>query len=98
MFGWFDRKHLGWLARFMQQAPLFPVPGNGRYLRQPLYAGDFCDIIMACIERRPSGRPTTSPARRRIDYIDLIRAVKDGYAARARRSCGFPIGCFWALL
>ena len=65
MFGWFDRKHLGWLARFMQKTPVFPVPGNGRYLRQPLYAGDFCDIIMACIERRPSGRPTTSPDRRR---------------------------------
>ena len=41
MFGWFDRKHLGWLARFMQKTPLFPVPGSGRYLRQPLYAGDF---------------------------------------------------------
>ena len=53
MFGWFDRKHLGWLARFMQRAPVFPIPGHGRYLRQPLYAGDFCDIIMACIEQRP---------------------------------------------
>ena len=56
MFGWFDRKHLGWLARFMARMPVFPVPGHGRYLRQPLYAGDFCDIIMACIERRITGR------------------------------------------
>ena len=23
MFGWFDRKHLGWLARFMQRARYF---------------------------------------------------------------------------
>ena len=36
MFGWFDRKHLGWLARFMRKAPVFPIPGSGRYLRQPL--------------------------------------------------------------
>ena len=55
MFGWFDRKHLGWLARFMRRSPVFPVPGTGRYLRQPLYAGDFCDIIMACLERRIGG-------------------------------------------
>jgi nucleoside-diphosphate-sugar epimerase len=55
MFGWFDRKHIGWLARFMGKTPVFPIPGNGRYLRQPLYAGDFCDIIMACIEKRPTG-------------------------------------------
>ena len=43
MFGWFDRKHLGWLARFMQKAPVFPDPGQrplsapaalcGRFLR-----------------------------------------------------------------
>jgi uncharacterized protein YbjT (DUF2867 family) len=29
MFGWFDRKHLGWLARFMQRSPVFPIPGDG---------------------------------------------------------------------
>ena len=26
MFGWFDRKHVGWLARFMARTPVFPVP------------------------------------------------------------------------
>ena len=25
MFGWFDRKHVGWLARFMRRAPVFPI-------------------------------------------------------------------------
>src|SRR5271156_2839416 len=24
MFGWFDRKHLGWLRRFMSSSPVFP--------------------------------------------------------------------------
>jgi uncharacterized protein YbjT (DUF2867 family) len=23
MFGWFDRKHLGWLSRFMKRIPVF---------------------------------------------------------------------------
>lgn len=41
MFGWFDRKHMGWLRRFMERAPVFPIPGDGKYLRQPLYGGDF---------------------------------------------------------
>jgi len=35
MFGWFDRKHLGWLSRFMKKIPVFPIPGSGRYMRQP---------------------------------------------------------------
>ena len=83
MFGWFDRKHLGWLARFMQKAPVFPVPGNGRYLRQPLYAGDFCDIIIACIEQRPVSKTFNISGQEKIDYIDLIRAVKEACGARA---------------
>jgi len=52
MFGWFDRKHLGWLSRFMLRTPVFPIPGNGRFMRQPLYAGDFANIIINCIESR----------------------------------------------
>jgi len=52
MFGWFDRKHLGWLSRFMKKVPVFPVPGHGRYMRQPLYVGDFANIIISCIENR----------------------------------------------
>ena len=50
MFGWFDRKHLGWLARFMQALPVFPIPGSGRFIRQPLYVGDFCMLIQRCLE------------------------------------------------
>jgi nucleoside-diphosphate-sugar epimerase len=81
MFGWFDRKHIGWLARFMRRVPIFPIPGNGRYRRQPLYVGDFCDIIMSCIERRTRGAYNIS-GQEIIDYIDLIRAVRTAIGAR----------------
>jgi nucleoside-diphosphate-sugar epimerase len=90
MFGWFDRKHLGWLARFMKRVPVFPIPGNGRYRRQPLYVGDFCDIIMACLEGRRSGSYNIS-GQHVIDYIDLIRAVR---AASGSRTPIVPIP-FW---
>ncbi len=97
MFGWFDRKHLGWLARFMQRAPVFPVPGHGRYLRQPLYAGDFCDIVVACIERRPAGSAFNISGLEKIDYIDLIKALKELTAARAA-IVRIPYSLFWLLL
>jgi len=96
MFGWFDRKHLGWLARFMQRVPVFPIPGSGRYLRQPLYAGDFCDIIMASIERRITGTYEISGLQR-IEYIDLIYAVKKATGAKARIQ-SIPYGVFAAML
>jgi nucleoside-diphosphate-sugar epimerase len=75
MFGWFDRKHLGWLARFMRRIPVFPIPGNGKYLRQPLYVGDFCNIIIACIEGGRTGAYNISGLET-VNYIDLIAAVR----------------------
>ena len=96
MFGWFDRKHLGWLARFMRESPVFPVPGNGRFPRQPLYAGDFCNIIVTCIERRLSGEYNIS-GQRQIDYIDLIRLVRDASGARTQ-IIKVPYRLFWLML
>ena len=76
MFGWFDRKHLGWLSRLMQKIPVFPIPGSGRFMRQPLYVGDFCDVIISCIEKKlPSGIFNIS-GHEKIDYIDMIRIIK----------------------
>jgi nucleoside-diphosphate-sugar epimerase len=75
MFGWFDPKHLGWLARFMEKTPIFPIPGDGRFLRQPLYQRDFCRIIVACIERARTGT-FDIVGDVSIDYIDIIRTIK----------------------
>lgn len=76
MFGWFDRKHLGWLSRFMQKMPVFPIPGHGRYMRQPLYVKDFCKIIVSCIENRTIGKVFNISGQEYIDYIDMIRKIK----------------------
>jgi nucleoside-diphosphate-sugar epimerase len=96
MFGWFDRKHVGWLARFMQRVPVFPIPGDGRFLRQPLYAGDFCDVIVSAIETKKTGQFNIT-GQERIDYIDMIRAVKKATGAKARIA-RIPYRLFWLLL
>jgi nucleoside-diphosphate-sugar epimerase len=97
MFGWFDRKHIGWLARFMHKSPLFPIPGDGRFLRQPLYVGDLCEIIVACVKRRPTGAAYNISGLERIDFIDLMRVVRDACGARSR-IVRIPYEMFWALL
>jgi nucleoside-diphosphate-sugar epimerase len=97
MFGWFDRKHLGWLARFMRRVPVFPIPGSGRYRRQPLYAGDFCGIILACVAQRLVLPPQNISGREIIDYIDLIRAVRQASGARAM-IVNIPFSVFRVLL
>jgi nucleoside-diphosphate-sugar epimerase len=97
MYGWFDRKHLGWLARFMKKVPVFPIPGDGRFMRQPLYAGDFCDIIVSCIEHRKGAGIFNISGQERIDYIDIIRHIKRVTGARAA-IVKIPYGLFHFLL
>ena len=97
MFGWFDRKHLGWLSRLMQKIPIFPIPGSGRFMRQPLYVGDFCDVIISCIEKKiPVGIFNIS-GHEKIDYINMIRIIKNTTNAKAI-IVKIPYSLFYALL
>jgi nucleoside-diphosphate-sugar epimerase len=97
MFGWFDRKHLGWLSRFMNKVPVFPIPGHGRYMRQPLYVGDFCNVIISCIEDPTITGVYNITGHEEVDYIDIIRQIK-----RVTRSktpiVKIPYSLFYALL
>lgn len=97
MFGWFDRKHLGWLSRFMRKVPVFPIPGNGHYMRQPLYVIDFCSIIISCIESRMAGQVFNITGQEQIDYIDIIREIRTATGARCLIIC-IPYGLFYVLL
>lgn len=97
MFGWFDRKHLGWLARFMHKVPVFPIPGHGRYLRQPLYVGDFCNVIISCIEQRAAIGTYNISGHEKVDYIDMIREIKRATHARTP-IVRIPYQLFFALL
>lgn len=97
MYGWFDRKHLGWLARFMGKSPVFPIPGDGKYIRQPLYGGDFCDVIISAVLSPKPGEIYNISGQDKVYYVDLIKAVKDAAGAQTR-IVNIPYGLFWGLL
>lgn len=82
MFGWFDRKHLGWLARFMQKLPLFPIPGSGRFIRQPLYVGDFCMLIQRCLENPALQGTYDITGLEKVSYLNLMRQLRKAVNAR----------------
>jgi nucleoside-diphosphate-sugar epimerase len=79
LYGCLDVKHLGYIVGLLERTPLLPIPGSGRYLRQPLYVRDLCRVILRCLERGPSGAAHNVIGHERIDFIDLIRLM-----ARAR--------------
>lgn len=97
MFGWFDRKHLGWLSRFMKRVPVFPIPGRGKVIRQPLYVLDFCRIIVSAINSGPHDRIYDITGREKITYVDIIRKIKKTVGARCV-ILSIPYSLFWILL
>jgi len=97
MFGWFDPKHLGWLSRFMARTPVFPIPGDGRFMRQPLYERDFCRCIAKCIETEPDAEVFDIVGDTRVDYVDIIRTIKRVKHLRTL-IVHIPIGFFAFLL
>jgi nucleoside-diphosphate-sugar epimerase len=103
MFGLFDRKHLGWLARLMTKLPLFPIPGSGRFIRQPLYVGDFCMLIQRCLENESISGTYNITGLEKISYVSLMRQLRRAVGARTL-IIHIPITIFgillqlWALL
>ena len=96
MFGWFDRKHLGWLRRFMDRTPVFPIPGDGKFIRQPLYVGDFAAIIISSMEKMPTGTYDISGLEQ-VYYGDLINLIHSTVKPKAR-IIYIPYKIFWWLL
>lgn len=97
MFGWFDRKHLGWLSRFMTKIPIFPIPSHGRFMRQPLYVGDFCKIIISAMFKQPNNEIFNITGREKIDYVDIIKAIKKTLGLHTW-VMHIPYWFFWFLL
>lgn len=81
MFGWFDAKHLGWLARFMQRLPVFPIPGSGRFIRQPLFVGDFCGVILSCLENPALRGCYDITGTEKVSYLHLMRQLSEAVGA-----------------
>ena len=85
MYGCFDIKHLNYLISFFNKSPIFPMPGNGKYLRQPLYVKDFARIILNCIE------PNKLKSKNKIynitgkEKIYLIDCLKEFYKERKQK-------------
>lgn len=75
MYGCFDAKHLGWITRFMEKMPIIPVPGNGKYVRQPLYVKDLCKVIIELTKRKPENKIYNIIGKEKIPYVDLLRTI-----------------------
>ena len=51
MYGPGDTKNMGWLINFIKRYPFVPLPGGGKFGRQPIYIEDICKIVLKLIKR-----------------------------------------------
>ena len=77
MFGFFDRKHLGWIQKFMKRFPVFPIPGNGNFIRQPLFVLDFCKIIESCIINLSLEGTFDITGLQKVTYKKLMKIIRN---------------------
>jgi nucleoside-diphosphate-sugar epimerase len=76
MFGPGDIKHLGLILRAMKALPIVPLPGNARFIRQPLFVGDLCGVIESSLDRSPAGEIFNVIGLERIPFVDLLKEIR----------------------
>ncbi len=75
MYGLFDNKNVGWLISFMKKTPAFPIPGSGKYFRQPVYAEDYAKILIYLAKNKPKNRVYNINGDK-ITFIDMVRQIR----------------------
>jgi uncharacterized protein YbjT (DUF2867 family) len=82
----------------MRRAPVMPVPGRGRFVRQPIYVRDVCEIISSCIAGdRHIGQTYNVTGRERIAYVDILETIREAQGLRTP-IVPIPYALFWLLL
>lgn len=76
MYGCFDYKHLGFLTSLMEKLPVLPFPGHGRYIRQPLYVLNLCQIIQSAMGMGATNQVHNLIGKEQIYFLDLLRIIK----------------------
>ncbi len=75
MYGCFDTKHLGFMDALLDKSPVFPVPGSGKYLRQPLFVEDICKIVIKLLEIKPENKAYDIIGKEKIHFVGLVKII-----------------------
>lgn len=52
IYGPGDTKNIGWLMSMISKLPVIPLPGGGKFGRQPIYVADICKIVLKLLSNR----------------------------------------------
>lgn len=75
MYGPLDDKNIGWLINFASKWPVFPIPGSGKYPRQPIYIDDMCKLTINLMEKFPAGKILSINGKDTLEFGYMIKSV-----------------------
>ncbi len=75
MFGPYDDKNIGWFINFARSIPIFPIPGNGKHPRQPVYIEDVCKIVIKMIYDMPENKIYSINGKEVVYFDEIVDAI-----------------------
>jgi len=75
MYGPTDETNIGFLIEFAKKFPIFPIPGHGKWPRQPLYVDDVCNIIIQMMDIFPHKKVYSINGSEVIFFKDMVKIV-----------------------
>lgn len=75
MYGPTDETNIGYLITFAKKIPVFPIPGHGKWPRQPLYVDDICHLILKLTRDFPHKAIISVNGKDVLYYRDMVRTV-----------------------
>jgi len=97
MYGPLDDKNVGWLIKFARRCPIFPIPGNGRYPRQPIYIDDICRLVIKLIHNFPAGQVYSINGQKIVYFNEIVSTVLKNLGG-CRVAVHLPLPIFLFLL
>lgn len=75
MYGPTDDKNIGYLINFASRLPCFPIPGHGKWPRQPIYIDDICYLVISIMENFLHNKVYSINGKEIIYFRDMIKIV-----------------------
>lgn len=75
MYGPTDDKNIGYLINFAKKFPFFPIPGHGKWPRQPIYIDDICYLVISFLNEFPENQIFDINGKESIYFRDMIKTV-----------------------
>jgi nucleoside-diphosphate-sugar epimerase len=75
MFGPTDDKNIGFLIDSAKKIPCLPIPGHGKWPRQPIYIDDVCCLVISIMENFPHNKVYNINGKDIIYFRDMIKIV-----------------------